>query len=388
MTYARARLWLGISGVGFWVTLSCLFLWNGLPARVFSTQPAGMTEEIQELVFLVTAYILLSAPFDFLGGYWLPRRFRRSEQTFNEFFAKWLRGVTGQALVFLFTGAGLLAAGRAGGRAGALVAVVVLMLLLLAAQGWLARLIGGLGSTGLNLKEYNNLLQSPSLRLPPIHFVQSSDPAFVGGFTGLPGHERLILPAHWGGSQTEERLSQAVNALQIVRRAGVLERGSRLRGVVLALVWNALGFSLATQLPGAGVTTVAELATTAFGFTLWSFVGLLVLPSFSRPAVLEADDYAARHGVPDKVLKQTIAVMDKWQDDEPERTRWIETIFHPIPSVNRRLQELASSSSAPRGAWQAARVALFLSWSCWGLLGRAVHCNSGRPELWVLFPGD
>lgn len=32
--------------------------------------------------------------------------------------------------------------------------------------------------------------------------------------------------------------------------------------------------------------------------------------------------------------------------------------------------------------------AVFLSWAGMGLLSRAVHCNSGRPELWALLPCD
>jgi len=39
-------------------------------------------------------------------------------------------------------------------------------------------------------------------------------------------------------------------------------------------------------------------------------------------------------------------------------------------------------------AWHAARTALYLSWAGVGLLGRAVHCNLGRPEVWVFLPSD
>ena len=41
-----------------------------------------------------------------------------------------------------------------------------------------------------------------------------------------------------------------------------------------------------------------------------------------------------------------------------------------------------------RGAHQATRLALYLSWACLGVLARAVHCNAGRPEVWVLLPSD
>ncbi|WP_146526280.1 hypothetical protein [Novipirellula artificiosorum] len=39
-------------------------------------------------------------------------------------------------------------------------------------------------------------------------------------------------------------------------------------------------------------------------------------------------------------------------------------------------------------AWHAARMTLFVSWACMGMLVRAVHCNVGRPELWVMLPTD
>lgn len=73
------------------------------------------------------------------------------------------------------------------------------------------------------------------------------------------------------------------------------------------------------------------------------------------------------------------------QDDEPERAVWIERVFHPVPSVDNRRRLTRSRSF---GAWHATRMMLFLSWSCLGLLSRAVHCNAGRPELWVLLPTD
>jgi hypothetical protein len=380
---------LGISGVGFWVTLSFgLILW-ALPASWLLTQPDSRSREVAQLAAIILIYIVLSFPFDWLGGYSLPRRFGRSAPTSGAYLASWLRGVLGQGAIFLLAGVSLLAAGRAGGRLGAIVVAALLMMLLLAAQGWLARLIGGLVAVPANLEKYQRRLLTWATRMPAIQVVRASDPAFVGGLIGLPGREQLVLPAAWCETfeGKADGLSPEATALQIVRRIGTLERGSRRRGVLLALVWNLSGFALASFLPGAGVTTVAELVTTAFGFTLWSFAGLLILPSFSRPAVLEADQFALQQGFPRQLLEQTMTTLDKAQDDEPERKNWLETIFHPVPSVNNRLQNLAQSGT-PRGAWQAARTALFLSWGCWGLLGRAVHCNSGRPELWVLFPGD
>lgn len=396
MTYARARLWLGISGVGFWVILSLVMIVLAVPVRWFApVNPTGVSvgwEDWSALSQILFGYILLSAPFDFLGGYWLPRAFRRWTPSPQRFFLAWLRGVLGQAFIFLLTGTGILLAGRAFGRIGAIGSVTVLMLGLLLTQGWLARLIGGMQAAAMDMGAANRILESWGLRAPATTILKVTDPAFVGGFVGLPGFERLILPASWGQTDVKAKRLGALLpeglALQIARRVGVLERGSRQRGVWIGLLWNLIGFSLATFLPNAGVTSVPGLLTTACGFTLWSFLGLLTLPSLSRPGVLEADHFAAEKGVPRALIERTIALLDQRQDDEPARSPLVETIFHPIPSVRSRVSHLTQNSSAPVGAWQAARVALFLSWGCWGFLSRAVHCNSGRPELWVLFPGD
>ncbi len=393
MTYARARLWLGICGVGFWVILSAAMLYFAIPARLFSPQSDSFLSDIRSLSIFLTAYIVLSFPFDFLGGYWLPHRFHRLAPTWSRFLFTLARGVIGQALIMLGVGVVLLTAGRTGGRFGATIAVIFLMFGLLVLQGSLARWIGALRSVSVDLQPYRAIVDSWNISLPPkINIFEVTDSAFVGGWVGLPGRECLILPSKWFHSQSRvlqlPALSVEAVALQISRRVGVLQSGSRSRGILLALVWNVGGFYLATFLPGAGVNSVAEIISTACGFTLWSFVGLLLLPSLSRPGVLAGDYFALQRGISPKLFEKTITILDKLQDDEPARSAGIETIFHPIPSVDSRLAALARNEAEPYGAWQAARVALFLSWSCLGLLSRAVHCNSGRPELWVLFPGD
>jgi hypothetical protein len=393
MTYARARLWLGICGVGFWVTLSAAMLFFAIPARLFSPQSDSFLSDLRSLSIFLTAYIVLSLPFDFLGGYGLPHRFHRLAPTWSRFLFTLARGVFGQALIMLIVGCVLLTAGRTGGRFGATIAVIFLMIGLLVSQGLLARWIGGLRLVSVDLHLYRAIVDSWNISLPAkTNIFEVTDPAFVGGWVGLPGRECLVLPSKWLPSQSGvlqlNTLSVEAVALQISRRVGVLQSGSRSRGILLALVWNVSGFYLATFLPGAGVNSVAAIISTACGFTLWSFAGLLLLPSLSRPGVLAGDYFALQRRVSQQLFEKTITTLDKLQDDEPTRSAGIETIFHPIPSVESRLAWLEKTPPEPIGAWQSARVALFLSWGCLGLLSRAVHCNSGRPELWVLFPGD
>ena len=375
MTYARARLYLGISGVGFFVTSSAAALWFDLPHRLFRHSLPSSA-----IALTLALFILLSFPFDLLGGYILPHRFNRTSISPAAFLLSWLRGVFIQALImglcaFLI----LQAASRAGTLAGIAV-FTLLMFALLLAQLPVARLIAGIRPTNTQPSPVDTQTGKHT-RQPEILIYQSSDPAFVGGLVGLPGREKLVLPAAWLQSLPANLVS-----MQLMRRTAVLVTGARSRGVALALLWNLTGFAFASQCPGATLLNAPGLIATGLWFTLWSFVGLLLLPSFNRPGVIEADRYATEHGVTEQTLHQGIVTLDQLQDDEPDRSRWIERVFHPIPSVSSR--EQAIRNPATRGAWQGARLTLYLSWACLGFLARAVHCNAGRPELWVLFPGD
>ena len=377
MTYARARLWLGISGVGAMVVLSLSALLLNLPSRLLGGRPVAVA-----LTMSLGAYIVISFPFDLFGGYLLPKWQQLSSQTLVSFLNKWLRAVLWQAGIMAFCGYAVVQVARVKGPSFSLVCVAVLMIGLLWGQAPIARLIGGLAEVDVDFRSTFRVLDRLGLKAPAIKAYRSTDQSFVGGLVGCPGRERLIFPAFWLAQFPAE-----VCALQIARRAGTVRTGARVRGVIVALLWNLVGFALVAHLSGSDLREPAGFITTALWFTFWSFGGLLILPSLSRPAVFEVDRFVKKQGVPDRLLAETMLELDRLQDDEPVRPPWVERIFHPVPSTSSRLFELSSDNS-PHGAWQCARTALYLSWACFGFLSRAVHCNSGRPELWVLFPGD
>ncbi|MAW59631.1 MAG: hypothetical protein CMJ94_02205 [Planctomycetes bacterium] len=367
MSYARARLWLGISSVGFWVVLSLLGLALGLPqAWVERAAEPGWGSQFSVLAQALLVYLLLALPFDLIGGWVLPRRFGRSNESLPRYGRRWLRGVAVQTVVLLLCAAWVLAWGRAAGGFGAALAVFGASLLLLALQTRLAAAVAWARRTRVGRKL----------------IWESRDPGFAGGWAGLPGAEVEVQPQHW-----RELLDDQELHAQETRRAGVLATGSRGRAVALALAFNLLGFVLAAQLPGAGVGNAAELIMTGLGFAIWSFLGLLVLPTPSRSGVYEADHYALQQRVDPEVLIRAARKLDRLQEDEAERAGGVELIFHPVPSVENRVARLRGAIRA-RGAHQATRLALYLSWACLGVLARAVHCNAGRPEVWVLLPSD
>ena len=368
-TYARARLWTGITSVGTVVLLATLLLLFQVPQRLLPDVP---TSSFDEAVWILVVFALGAAvalPFDVLGGLVLPRRHARPAPDGAMFFRSWLRGVSVLTLLSVASATLLLAAGRLGGRPAALLVFLGFAMLLLLGQESLARWVGGLRRVrGVESKD--------------IILLEGRDPAFSGGFTGPSG--RLVLPALWA-----QTMDAASLALIIERRRGIRRSGAWRRSLLLALGANATGFLLATWIPGAGVTSVAELVTTALGFTLWTFLGLLLFPLPSRRATFSADAFVTDDEERRERWGQLVRFLDQLQDDEPERSAGVESVFHPVPSVARRLRALErTDGTGGRGAWHLARTALFLSYAGLSLLPRAVHCNAGRPELWVYLPAD
>lgn len=339
MTYPKARLYLGTTGVGTWVTLSLVLLLD-------PPQP-------WELLLL---WVLVSFPLDLLGGQILPRQFDEPVPGFLPWFRKWARAVGVQVLIFSASGALLMMASAP----QALVAVqAAILVALVALQDPIARATGAIQK-----------IRSTSLMNMPATLYQSEDPDFSGGISGLPGCELLALPRGWPGR---------VALVLMVRRRLLVESGSRSLGVIVAAAWNLTGFALASY---GGISNGQDLSRTALLFTLWSFLGLLILPKLSHKGAQYADYLTLK-----EVSLDNFQHYLDWTEDEAEGTSTsVERTFYPIPSRESRLRALRNKAKfAP---WNVARMALFLSWGCWGLLGRAVHCNTGRPALWVYLPVD
>lgn len=383
MTYARARLWLGISSVGTITLAAALALAFELPRWLPAEH--GLLDDLRGLLFVLLAYVAISAPFDWVGGFVLPRRFGRSHDTTGRFFRGWLVGVAAQTLVMVLCGAVLLLLSRRFGAPGGIFGFVALSIGLLAFQFPLARIVGRFGYRRGGI----DLPGAPTNRAHGRDVVMAGarDEGFVGGLVGLPGHERLVLPEAWLSALGPDELS-----IQLARRHAALATGSRLRGLILALAWNLVGFILSARLTGSDTATLSGLVTTALGFTLWSFVGLLLLPTPSRAGVFEIDHSVGTQGFSPSAVERLLRTLDARQDGELDRPAGVEVIFHPVPALGSRIAALRNLGGhrgmSGTGCWHAARMALPLSWVGLGFLSRAVHCNCGRPELWVLLPGD
>lgn len=353
------------------VLLALAALLLNWPHRIFDGFEPRLWHDLIGLLWIVALYAAIHVPLDYIGGYWLSCHFSRQCLVFAYFAAKYVRGLGVQSVFFLFSGLILLQVGRFGGRLAVIAVLALTMIVMVELQDQLARWVSGLR---LMAREWINGKQ--------VLTVDGMDSGFAGGLSGLPGREKVVVPALW-----QRVLPKIALDVELKRRSAAMESGSRLRGLLLAMFWNLTGFYLSSLAPAAGVATLAELFTTTLYFTFWSFLGLLLLPTLSRYGVYELDQFARRNGMGESEFSLAVRELDQLQDDEPVRPAGIEAIFHPVPSVSARIENFPRDHR-PVGAWNAARYALFLSWPCLGFLSRAVHCNSGRPDLWVMLPVD
>ncbi len=384
-TYARARLLLGVSGVGVFVVLSLIAAFLQLPLQFFEAKGGAFFTDASLIAVWISISSLIALPFEALGGYFLPKKFERKHpEGLAEWFLGWLRGVLIVIITMSFSGAALIVAGRYGGRFGALVMLAIIMVLLIWMQTWFAQLIGGMRKVRPPFDLIEDDLRTIGVVPPNITVLDASDEGFTGGISGVPTAETLVLPALWF-----ERMTPEAIAVLVARRTAIVDRGLRILGQIGAMGWTGAAFALASMMEGAGVFSVEEILTTSLWFTVFSFIGLLVLPTPSRAATLAADACTAADipGRTAEILSSTLVTLDQLQDDEPTRPPNIETIFHPIPNVSRR--KAAIESPKPEIApWHIARTSIYLSIAGMNPLSRLVHCNVGRPELWVFLPSD
>ena len=87
MTYARARLWLGVSAVGTFVVLAIAALALGFPRSFLAGFSPSLVGDAAGLARVLALYVVVSLPFDVMGGFVLQRKFGRSTSTFFAYLA-------------------------------------------------------------------------------------------------------------------------------------------------------------------------------------------------------------------------------------------------------------------------------------------------------------
>jgi hypothetical protein len=358
---ARKRLFLGISNVGLWVVLSLAALWVTLRHPDQLRPGAG-------LFGILAGIFLMQALFDRLGSLWSETPSRTG--SWRLLARGWilhtvlLSAVLGlHALNHLWTGNFCLALTAAW-------AALILFRgpLLTVLTGHSPRLVQGATPP------------SDGSSTDPLPFleVEIQDPSFTGSWIGWGRWTRPLLPASWG-----ERIPPGFRATEIARRQAMISAGLPDRSSLVLLLFYLVGSEVGRRwvLGPVGELTPALVGQAAW-MTLWTFLGLLVLPSPSRGSVLWADRQAADSGHP---AEPWVEAFPRLVGEDGSDRPWVQRIFYPIPSAGTRRRHLHDSPSAGPG-WlpgPLARTHLYLSLATLTPLGRTVHCNVGRPALWI-----
>ena len=374
--YGRSRLWLGISAVGSIVVSSSIALAYRVPDLVNRLAGDTVLGTFAGLLVFILAYVALQFPFDLYGGYLLPLRHGRAHPSFRVFLRDLARGVGIHSATLIACASLATFAGSIAGLAGVLATAALAVGLLLTTRPRLASLYAPLTITP---SEPKDLEREDSLR---VLLAQATDEGFTGSILGVFRPAAHLLPLEW-----RRVLGRDGFQLALKRRSLAIGSGAWGRGRIVAIAFTLVGVAASAWLTGSErLGTAGGTVAVSLWFTLWSFLGLLVLPTLSRRAVAEIDQRLLDNGYSPESLAQTTRKLDTLQDDEPERLGFVETIFHPVPSVQSRTRGPRRRGVA--GAWDVARTTVYLSASGIGLLGRAVHCNCGRPTLWVFLPTD
>ena len=351
---AHRRLQLGITNVGSWVlTASTGLYWladHGAPAV-----------DVWRLAVIAIGAVAVQAVFDFIGGTLL---MPEPQPSLTGFLRSWARGVIVHTLVLASVGLLSYASFRLSG--GFCLAILLATCGLAFGRRHLLRAIGGSSTTSIALEG------------DAILMVAATDLALTGGIVGFGRRARSVVPASWLDS-----VPRGEFAAESSRRRWQIDNGLPARTFVVILSWNLLGAYVGSLAFGlADRTPLDALLGHACWMTLFTFGGLLVLPALSRNVVFAADRAAADVGTdPRSWISRFPGLVG--EDGSPRAA--VETVFYPIPSAARRLRQLEKPS--PRFVpGSLARSNLYYSWATLTLLGRAVHCNVGRPVLWVFPP--
>ena len=368
LTYPTARLLSGISAVGVMNLLCLTLLATGALHTLIPMMPGNSLTDFKVVLAFVLAYAMIMSPLDFITGHWIPKQYGRPV-TLK--FRTYLKGSLMHCLVLGSSILILHGAGQIGGLPLAALLLILMFIFAIRFQLHTAFCVG--------------LLQKVDdpcdirLDLKAI-WVESKESCFSGGIVGLPGREKIILPSKWYHAYGADFMRHLH-----MRRQKAIHTGWRNRGMIFAGVWVLMSFLLSAYLvgfPEGGLISTLHLSLLS---SIFHFLGLLLLPTPSRRATLAIDQWMQQSISSDHVLKDWIQKFSSMTDGEVQRGRWIERIFHPIPAVQNRLHQYRSTHLI---GWNSNRMMLYFSIFSGGLMSRAVHCNIGKPELWIMAPAD
>ena len=159
-------------------------------------------------------------PFDFLGGFWLPRQHKRSNVTLTSWLRQYLVVAGVQSSLFVLFGCLVLNAGREFGGIGAAIAVLTAVGSTVLVRNYflLVRRDGRRGASG-KLAGAVAMAEDWGISVPSIVAVTHSDEGFTGGIVGWGRWTKIVVPQSWLRFSTEQL------AVMLARRSLAVQSG-------------------------------------------------------------------------------------------------------------------------------------------------------------------
>jgi len=338
--YQLFRLWSGICSIGINLGLiwAAYLASHWLPGFNSLNHLLGLP-----LAALVCAMLHVCAflPFEILMGYAGETAFSRGQQSFREWMRDWRRS---QWLVLLGIVFGICLFGWGGHlplhwQLTTVVAVCLVMVLFtMTLPFWICLLSGMSTEHDPELEDDINqeLAEHEATRLKVLILDDGDEEG--GNGTILPFQSDTFIINQAAG---EELHAHELAALAL-RELWFHQKGQSSLCLIIVLLWLVSGALLALNIPAIWLAAATPLQLGLGGaavLTTWCFLALLIWPPLNNRQMLNADRYLAQHiGV-----EETVALLNKVQtlnetDFDISATK--EHIFHPIPSLRKRLEHL------------------------------------------------
>lgn len=339
-SYQWFRLWSGICSIG----LNLGLIWAVYLASLLLTDLPGMASDWALPVYalgVAVLIILAFLPFEILIGHAAESAFSRSCQSWEDWLRDWsasqgliLAGLAGGICLFGYVGRLDL-----GSKVIALAVMAGLLpLFIYSLPFWMQKLAGLHATRNPELEsDLNRELKSLGAYHLDLHILPDGDEEGVNG---------TILPFRPGifyiNSNAAAELRPKELAALALRELWFHRKGQSLLSTVIVVAWALAGLYLALRIPGFLLPASTALQQGLGGaalMTSWCFLALFVWPPFSNRIMLKADRFLA-----EKIGAQdTIALINKIQtlnESDFELPPAREHIFHPIPTLRKRIENL------------------------------------------------
>tara|TARA_B100001559_G_scaffold320894_1_gene334753 strand:+ start:2392 stop:3462 length:1071 start_codon:yes stop_codon:yes gene_type:complete len=350
----KLRLRLGQANIGFWLLLSISIILFKKEIEMHFIDISSVSI-ISVFIFLS---IFLQLPFDIYGA----KKLYSHGQKNSKWLVQWFRGIIALSacwallsfLIFLIQP-----------RLGFCMPVLITMILIFQMH---EKFIIFINSDKYNHFDVRNF-KGQSLLL------NCSENTFTGGVVYGFFKSTQIIPESWSSSPYLK--------IECFRRSLIIKNKFVIRSFVFLTFWNLLGVLLG-EMQGLYYSENIGISIIYLScwMTIWSFLALILMPRLSHSTVYAIDYLANKY---DSVrLKKWINNFAELIDENGDKSKLVQSVFYPIPTVENRINSLNTSPSYCFG--NISRQNLFLSWGVFNLSCRSVHCNIGRPVLWAFPP--